>query len=83
MLIPRRITDNIFTWVFRVFSFTGAAALGAIVIFIFAQGAEPFLFSTSDVLNLVVERLDRVTVNGQVYENHHGFIELPWYTDTV
>ena len=83
MLIPRRFTDTAFAWLFRVFSFTGAAALGAIVVFIFVQGAEPFLFPTSRVIRLVTERLNRVTVNGQIYENHNGFIELPWDTDTV
>ena len=83
MLLPRRITDIIFAWLFRAFSLTGAVALGAIVVFIFIQGAEPFFFPTAKNLRLVVERFDSVTVNGQVYENHHGFIELPWDTRTV
>jgi phosphate transport system permease protein len=83
MIIPRRLTDIIFAWLFRAFSFTGVAALGAIVIFIFVQGAQPFLFPGAHNLRLVVERFDQVTVNGQVYENPEGFIELPWDTQTV
>ena len=82
-MISRRLTNTVFTWLFRLFSFTGVAALGAIVVFIFAQGAQPFLFPTADTLRLVVERLDSVTVNGRVYENPEGFIELPWDTETV
>jgi len=83
VFVSRRLTDIIFAWLFRVVSFTGAAALGAIVIFIFVQGAQPFLFPGAHNLRLVVERIDSVTVNGQVYEDHDGFIELPWDTKTV
>jgi phosphate transport system permease protein len=83
VLFSRRLTDNIFAWLFRAVSFTGAAALGAIVIFIFIQGAQPFIFPDAHNLRLVVERFDSVTVNGKVYENHDGFIELPWDTKTV
>ncbi|MDR3020315.1 MAG: phosphate ABC transporter permease subunit PstC [Treponema sp.] len=79
----RRITDITFTWLFRAFSFTGAVALGAIVIFIFVQGAEPFFAPTAKTLRLVVERFDTITVNGQAHENPRGFIELPWNTKTV
>jgi len=83
VLIPRRLTDTIFAWLFRAFSFTGVAALGAIVIFIFVQGAQPFLFPGARNLRLVIERFDHITVNGQIYENPEGFIELPWDTQTV
>ncbi len=83
MIFSRRLTDSIFAWLFRLVSFTGAAALGAIVIFIFVQGAQPFIFPGAHNLRLVFERFDRVTVNGKVYENPEGFIELPWDTKTV
>jgi phosphate transport system permease protein len=82
-MLPRRLIDTAFAWLFRVFSFTGVAALGAIVVFIFIQGGEPFLFPTSKTLRLVIERLDRVAINGRVYENPEGFINLPWDTRTV
>jgi len=77
------LIDTAFAWLFRIFSFTGVAALGAIVVFILVQGAEPFIFPTADTLRLVIERIDSITVNGQVYENPQGFITLPWDTKTV
>jgi phosphate transport system permease protein len=83
VIFSRRLTDNIFAWLFRAVSFTGAAALGAIVVFIFVQGSQPFIFPGAHTLRLVVERFDHVTVNGQTYENPEGFIDLPWDTKTV
>jgi phosphate transport system permease protein len=83
VVFSRRLTDNIFAWLFRAVSFTGAAALGAIVIFIFVQGSQPFIFPGARTLRLVVERIDNITVNGQFYENPEGFIELPWDTKIV
>jgi len=82
-MLSRRSVDIIFAWLFRVFSFTGVAALGAIVIFILVQGVQPFLFSSAKTLRLVIERLDSVTINGQVYDNPDGFITLPWDTERV
>ena len=82
-MLSRRLTDTVFAWLFRVFSFTGVAALGAIVVFIFVQGAEPFLFPTAKTLRMVIERFDRITINGKVYENPEGFITLPWDTKIV
>ena len=82
-MLPRRFTDTAFTWLFRIFSFTGVAALGAIVVFILIQGAEPFLFPTAKTLRVFVERFDRITVNGVEYEDPQGFIELPWDTKSV
>ena len=77
-MIPRRFTDTVFTWLFRAFSFTGVAALGAIVVFIFIQGAAPFLVPTAKTIRLYIERFDHITINGVVYENPQGFIDLPW-----
>jgi len=82
-MLPRRLTDTAFTWLFRVFSFTGVAALGAIVIFILIQGAEPFFVPTARTLRIVVERFDEITVNGTYYEEPEGFIEFPWDTKSI
>jgi len=82
-MVKRIFADKVFAALFRIFSFTGAAALGAIVIFIFVQGIQPFIFPTDRNLRLVFERLDSVTVNGIVYENPKGFIELPWDSRTI
>jgi len=83
VLRPRRFIDAAFTWLFRAFSFTGVAALGAIVVFILIQGAEPFFVPTAKTVRIVTERLDRVTINGELYENPEGFIEFPWDVKSV
>jgi phosphate transport system permease protein len=82
-MLPRRLTDTAFAWLFRVFSFTGVAALGAIVVFIFVQGAHPFFFPTARTLRIVTESINSITINNTVYNNPQGFIELPWDTKTI
>jgi phosphate transport system permease protein len=82
-MFSRRLTDTAFTWLFRVVSFTGVAALGAIIVFILIQGAEPFLAPTSRTLRIVIERFDEITINGTRYEEPDGFIEFPWDTESV
>jgi len=82
-MLSRRLTDKVFAWLFRVFSLTGVAALGAIVIFILIQGIQPFIFSTSGSIRIFVEKFDSITVNQTVYEKPDGFIELPWNTKVV
>ncbi|MCL2705971.1 MAG: phosphate ABC transporter permease subunit PstC [Spirochaetaceae bacterium] len=82
-MLLRRIIDIVFAWFLRGISFTGVAALGAIVVFIFIHGVTPFFFPTAKTLRLVVENMESVTVNSQIYENPQGFIELPWDTKTV
>jgi len=82
-MLPRRLTDTAFTWLFRVFSFTGVAALGAIVVFIFIQGAGPFFVPSNKTIQIFIEKFDRVTINGVVYENPEGFIELPWDSRSI
>ena len=83
MLLSRRFIDIFFAWLFRVFSFTGIFALGAIVIFIIIQGAESFFIPTARTIRIVTERFDSITINGDVYENPQGFIELPWDSRAV
>ena len=82
-MLSRRFTDTVFTWLFRVFSFSGVAALGAIVVFILIQGIQPFVTSTAPVLRIFPEQFDSLTINGTVYKNPDGFIELPWDTKVV
>ena len=82
-MLPRSVIDTFFAWLFRAFSFTGVAALGAIVVFIFVQGAEPFFFPTARTIRIVTERFDLLTINGAVYENPQGFIEFPWDTESI
>ena len=80
---PRRFIDYGFSWLCRVFAFTGIAALLAIVVFIISQGTQPFIFPSANTLRLVTERIDRLKVNGEWYNDPQGFITLPWNTNTV
>jgi len=82
-MLLRRFTDTAFVWLTRLFSFSGIAALGAIVIFIFIQGAGPFFSPTAKTVRIVTERIDSITINGRVYENPEGFIEFPWDIESV
>ena len=82
-MLPRRLTDTVFTWLFRVFSFTGVAALGAIVVFIFVQGIQPFFVPAAKTIRLYIERFDRITINGVNYENPQGFIDVPWDSKSI
>jgi phosphate transport system permease protein len=82
-MTPRRFADALFAWLFRIFSFSGIFALGAILVFILVQGTEPFFFPTSGSIRIVTERFDRVTINGKEYENPQGSIELPWDIKTI
>ncbi|MCL2880931.1 MAG: phosphate ABC transporter permease subunit PstC, partial [Treponema sp.] len=79
----RRLTDILFTWLFRAFSCTGVLALGAIVIFIIVQGAAPFFFPTAHTIQVVTERFESITINGQVYKKPEGAIEFPWDTKDI
>jgi phosphate transport system permease protein len=72
-----RLGDVFFEHLFRTSSFFSILALGAILFFVFVQGARPFLFPTAKEIRLVVERIDEVKVNGTVYRNHETFIPIP------
>ena len=82
-MLQRRFWDILFAWLFRVFSLTAVTALGAIVIFIFIQGTEPFFSPTARTIRIVTERFDSLTINGTVYENPQGYIEFPWDTEII
>ena len=68
---------------FRTSSFFSILALGAILLFVFVQGARPFLFPTAREIRLVVERIDEVKVNGTVYRNQETFIYIPAGTASI
>ena len=82
-MLPRRFLDIVFKWLFRIVSLSGAAALGAILVFIFIQGSGPFLTPTAKTIRIVTERFDRITINGEIYENPEGYMELPWDTKII
>ncbi|MDR0554859.1 MAG: phosphate ABC transporter permease subunit PstC [Treponema sp.] len=77
MISIRQKTDVLFKRLFAAVSFSSVLALGAMLLFIFIQGTEPFVTSTARGIRLVTERIDAITVNGVVYQDPGDFIELP------
>ncbi|MCL2557679.1 MAG: phosphate ABC transporter permease subunit PstC [Treponema sp.] len=75
--------DKIFRLLFTAVALFSALALGAIVVFLFSQGAMPFLSATAPGLRLVPQRMADLTVNGERYVDHAGFIHLPEGTTRV
>jgi phosphate transport system permease protein len=58
-------------------SLTSVLALASILIFVFVQGAGPFVFSTASGIRIVPERIEEITVNGVTYRDHTTFINIP------
>jgi phosphate transport system permease protein len=83
MRSSHRRGDLFFKHLFRTSSFFSVLALGAILFFVFVQGARPFLFPTAREIRLVVERIDEVKVNGTIYRDHETFIHIPAGADTI
>ncbi|MDR2149809.1 MAG: phosphate ABC transporter permease subunit PstC [Spirochaetaceae bacterium] len=78
----RKRVDYFFTVLFTVTSFFSVLALGAILLFVFVQGAEPFFFATSQGIELVTERIDELFINGELHRNEDKII-LPEETDSL
>jgi hypothetical protein len=77
MAINRKRADLFFTCLFRVMSLTSVLALASILIFVFVQGAGPFVSATAPGIRIVPERIEEITVNGIGYRNHTTFINIP------
>ena len=73
----RKYIDIFFKYLFRIAALCSVLALGAILLFVFAQGALPFFVPTAQGIRLVPQRIDDLTVNGERYQNHSSFINLP------
>ncbi|MDR2110046.1 MAG: phosphate ABC transporter permease subunit PstC [Spirochaetaceae bacterium] len=82
-MIDRRRTDIFFKHLFRLVSLVSVLALAAILVFVFVQGAVPFLFSTAPGIRLVTENIPEITVNGDLYRNHSTFIHIPADAETI
>ena len=81
--MKRKLVDYFFRYLFTVVALFSVLALGAILLFVFAQGATPFLTSTAPGIRLVVQRIDEFSVNGESYKNHSTFINLPGDTSLI
>ena len=81
--IDRKIADIFFKHLVSVVALFSVLALGAILLFVFAQGSMPFFTSTNSNIRLVTQRIDEITVNGITYLDHNTFIDIPKNTDFI
>jgi phosphate transport system permease protein len=79
----RTISDIFFRHLFSIVALFSVLALGAIVLFVFVQGAMPFFRPTAPGIRLVPQRISVLTVNGELFLNHSSFIDLPQGTDRI
>jgi phosphate transport system permease protein len=82
-MFNRRSLDGVFGRIFGLMSLTSALALASILIFVFVQGAGPFIFSTARGIRIVPERIEEIRVNGVLYRNHTTFINVPSDTSFI
>jgi len=79
----RKIIDIFFRHLFSIVALFSVLALGAILLFVFAQGTMPFFTSTASGIRLVTQRIDEIIVNGILYKDHNTFIDIPHNTDFI
>jgi phosphate ABC transporter permease protein PstC len=79
----RKFTDIFFKYLFSAVALFSVLALGAILLFVFAQGTMPFFTSTSSGIRLVAQRIEEISVNGVTYINHSTFIDIPKNTSLI
>jgi len=79
----RKFTDVFFKHLVSTVALFSVLALGAILLFVFAQGGMPFFTSTYSGIRLVPQRIDEINVNGTVYIDHNVFIDIPKDTDFI
>ena len=79
----RKLTDVFFKHLFRITAFFSVMALGAILLFVFAQGCMPFFTSTASGIRLVAQRIDDFTVNGDRYIERRTFVDIPANTELI
>jgi phosphate transport system permease protein len=72
----RKIVDVFFKHLFSIVALFSVLALGAILLFVFAQGTKPFLAPTAPNIRLVAQRIAELTVDGKPYQNHSTFIDI-------
>jgi phosphate transport system permease protein len=82
-MLKSRHADVFFTYLFRVMSLTSVLALASILIFVFVQGAGPFVSATASGIRIVPERMEEITVNGAGYRDRTTFINIPSEAGTV
>ncbi|MCL2801989.1 MAG: phosphate ABC transporter permease subunit PstC [Treponema sp.] len=79
----RKFSDVFFKHLVSIVALFSVLALGAILLFVFAQGSMPFFTYTSSDIRLVAQNIDELTVNGVVYKDHSTFINIPKSYDFI
>lgn len=76
MYNKRLAIDTFFRYLIRYVSLFSILALGSMLLFVFIQGIEPFIFSTRPNIQVVVQNINNIKVNGETYTNHRTFIDI-------
>ena len=79
----RKFAEVFFKHLFSFVALFSVLALGAILIFVFAQGSMPFFTPTYSGVRLVTERIDEFTVNDIHYKDHNTYIYIPKTTEMI
>jgi phosphate transport system permease protein len=83
MALNRLKTDIFFTYLFRAMSLTSVLALASILIFVFVQGAAPFVVPSAPGIRIVTEGIETITVNGRGYRSGGNAIDVPGDAETI
>jgi len=81
--MSRKFSDVFFRYLVSIVALFSVLALGAILLFVFAQGGMPFFTSTYPGVRIVAQRINEITVNGITYFDHNTFIDIPENTDAI
>jgi len=79
----RKFSDIFFRYLVSIVALFSVLALGAILLFVFAQGGMPFFTSSYSGVRLVAQRINEITVNEITYFDHNTFIDIPPKTETI
>jgi phosphate transport system permease protein len=64
-------------------SFTSVLALASILVFVFVQGAAPFVFPSAPGIRVVTEKIDEIRVNGRDYQPEGNYIDMAPDTERI
>jgi phosphate transport system permease protein len=80
---PRLAVDVFFKRLIGVVSMFSVLALLAMLLFVFIQGAEPFLTRSANEVRLVVQNIDKIGIDGKEYLDWNTFIPVADEKDSI
>jgi phosphate transport system permease protein len=83
IFLKRQHIDIFYKYLFRIIALFSILALGAILLSVFGQGLKPFFTPTAQNIRIVIQRIDELTVNGTIYQNHTTFIDIEKNTSSI